>query len=307
MKNENEVVYIEDKDVVTVTTSGNVIERTYRNVRATPEGGYITKLDADHYAVNATGEVCEYQHGSTRADGIKSLLRTFADIRRLVNCNTTHPERCRWCTMTYAENMTNSKQLYEDFRRFNQKFQRKWGRAEYICVAEPQARGAWHLHIIYIWDAKAPYLPPDQFAGMWGHGFCRVTALDENCDNLGAYLSAYLGDIDVTGEDEFAYSDYAVVDKVADGQTKRIAKGARLSMYPVGMQIYRCSRGVARPKVEKMTNREFEKLVEGLEVVSDTTYSMDVRTGDDERRMYMRMSQYNTKRRAATNETVHKV
>ena len=61
---------------------------------------------------------------------------------------------------------------------------------------EPQGRGAWHAHLVMIFDDKAPYIDNKFMADTWGHGFTTTKKL-EDVDNVGAYLTAYLGDMDM--------------------------------------------------------------------------------------------------------------
>lgn len=44
---------------------------------------------------------------------------------------------------------------------------------------------------------------------------------------------------------------------------KSIIKMARLKLYPVGFRIFRCSKGIKRPKVEKMTHFQAMQEVKG--------------------------------------------
>lgn len=79
--------------------------------------------------------------------------------------------------------------------------------------------GAWHLHIIYIFESKRPYIPKKDFEKLWGLGFVNIKDLkDKNgksIDNLGMYLSAYLSSMQL---------EY----KNNDSNKKRIIKGSRL-------------------------------------------------------------------------------
>ena len=84
----------------------------------------------------------------------------------------TDTKKCLWGTFTYKENMTDPKRLYNDLRKFNMRFQRwlrknKLPMCEYIAVAEVQERGAWHLHIIFIFNKKAPYIKNSILARLW--------------------------------------------------------------------------------------------------------------------------------------------
>lgn len=240
-----------------VSEQGNIIEVTTM-LRKNGEA-HIVKLNADEYVRLDDGEILEFQHSESRADLKQSLYRTFRTIRALVNANCTEPEKVRWITLTYAENMQDRERLYKDFKKFIQRFRWRWGSCEYIVVAEPQARGAWHMHALVFFPEKAPYIPNAELRECWGHGFVNVKSV-KDVDNVGAYLSAYLGDIEVSMS-----SKDGVVKKFPDGTKKKFKKGGRLHLYPPGMNIYRCSRGVKRPKEYWAEAEQKEALTRSLE------------------------------------------
>jgi len=251
---------------------GNVIEVQYmsrRNCKQTIQmlpGG-------ENFVICATGEIKDVEHHTTRKDNKKGLYKTFANARGLINSNVTDVSKVRWCTLTYAENMTDPKQLYQDFEKFNKRFQyycksKGYSKPEYIVMMEPQGRGAWHAHLLYIWqDMKAPFIPNEEFRALWGHGFVRIKKLD-NVDNVGAYLTAYLGDmeideIDITRAVGKQCKIVEVEDENGQKVSKAIVKGARLDLYPANFNMLRCSRGVKRPIEEMMSQVEASKKVSG--------------------------------------------
>ena len=255
---------------VKVTEMGNVIEVQYmsrRNCKQT-----IQMLQGgEQFVVCATGEIKDVEHHNTRKDNKKGLYKTFANARAVINANVTDVEKVRWCTLTYKENMTDPKRLYKDFHDFNLRFQyycktHGYSKPEYIVMMEPQGRGAWHAHLLYIWqDQKAPYIANQEFREMWGHGFVRIKKLD-NVDNVGAYLTAYLGDMEIDEMDlSKAVGKQCKVVEVEDEDGKKvkkaIVKGARLDLYPANFNMLRCSRGVKRPVVEMMSQEEASKKV----------------------------------------------
>lgn len=249
---------------------GNVIEVQYmsrRNCKQTIQmlpGG-------ENFVICATGEIKDVEHHTTRKDNKKGLYKTFANARGLINSNVTDVSKVRWCTLTYAENMTDPKQLYQDFEKFNKRFQyycksKGYSKPEYIVMMEPQGRGAWHAHLLYIWqDMKAPFISNQEFREMWSHGFVRIKKLD-NVDNVGAYLTAYLGDMEMNelSHDEIIGQEVKEIEvEDADGKKvkKAIVKGARLDLYPANFNMLRCSRGVKRPVAEMMSQEEANKKV----------------------------------------------
>lgn len=252
---------------------GNVVEVQYmsrRNCKQT-----IQMLQGgEQFVVCSTGEIKDVEHHNTRKDNKKGLYKTFANARAVINANVTDVSKVRWCTLTYAENMTDPKRLYTDFEKFNKRFQyyckqKGYSKPEYIVMMEPQGRGAWHAHLLYIWDdMQAPYIPNEEFRELWGHGFVRIKKLD-NVDNVGAYLTAYLGDMELSevNPEEFDKVTHGTSMKLVevdeDGKkvTKAIIKGARLNLYPADFKMLRCSRGVKRPVAEMLTQKQANKKV----------------------------------------------
>ena len=185
------------RDGVTVKECGNLIEVRY-SVNAPPEI-VIQKLTADLYLDNRTGEVKAFRHTENRAEDKSSVAQSLCRLRDLINTNVADPDRVLWVTLTYRENMRDSSRLYEDFRRYRQRLnyyldKRGQPKCEYIAAAEPQGRGAWHLHLLLLFPDKAPFIPNTEMARLWGQGFTKTKSL-KGVDNPGLYLTAYLGDM----------------------------------------------------------------------------------------------------------------
>lgn len=255
---------------VKVTEMGNVIEVQYMSRRNCKQTIQMLK-GGEQFVICATGEIKDIEHHNTRKDNKKGLYKTFANARAVINANVTDVSKVRWCTLTYAENMTDPKRLYEDFHNFNKRFQyyckgKGYSKPEYIVMMEPQGRGAWHAHLLYIWqDQKAPYISNQDFRELWGHGFVRIKKLD-NVDNVGAYLTAYLGDMEIDEMDvSKAVGKQCKVVETEDENGKKvkkaIVKGARLDLYPANFNMLRCSRGVKRPVAEMMSQEDANKKV----------------------------------------------
>lgn len=267
---------------VKVTDMGNIVEIQYmsnRNCKQTIQmlpGG-------EQFIICSSGEIKNVEHHDTRKDNKKGLYKTFANARAIINANVTDVSKVRWCTLTYKDNMTDTKKLYEDFRDFNKRFQyfckkKGYSKPEYIVMMEPQGRGAWHAHLLYIWnDIQAPFIPNEEFRELWGHGFVKIKKLD-NVDNVGAYLTAYLGDmeLDDVGIENAIGEKCKIVDVKEDGhvQRKAIVKGARLSLYPANFNMLRYSRGCKKPSVEMMSQTAAEKKVLGATKTFETALKL---------------------------------
>lgn len=256
---------------------GNITEIT--TFKKQPEQPPIKKLTQETYLDLRTNEIKTFQKSENRAENVQSIRRSMARLRALINTNVTTPRNLHWVTLTYAENMTDTQRLYDDFRKFWQRFKyycvkRGLQPPEYISVVEPQGRGAWHMHLILIWSGKAPYIDNDAtFSPLWGHGFTKIQAVKNSCDNFGAYLTAYLADIPVDDaqgltqselRDALKYGCEIVEKEVAfKGRKikKNIIKGGRLRLYPVGMNLFRASRGIKKPDTEWMNYETATKKV----------------------------------------------
>jgi hypothetical protein len=229
---------IPDSQLCKVTRMNELFEVVA--LRRVPVGlEQVTRLDKDYYMMNETGEVLEYQHNENRGQNIAGLKKTFAKIRRLVNANFTGAENELFVTLTYAENMTDPARLYRDFDRFMKRLRYRYGDLSYFSVVEPQERGAWHCHVLLrLNDRESAFLPHSDLLALWGQGFVWIRRM-QGVDNLGAYLTAYLADLELTDETvELAFGRELVLKEVFDEdgqkQTKRFIKGGRCRLYPPG-------------------------------------------------------------------------
>lgn len=266
---------------VTLKVAGNVSE--IRWVRS-PPGVPIRKLDKEHYLDLRTGEVLEVaQHITNRAEDPASVKRSLRKLRDLINANLTDPETALWVTLTYAENMTDQARLYQDFRRFWQRLRYYLGKrgypsVEYIIAVEVQGRGAFHTHGLFLFPGKAPFISNDTVAAIWTHGYTKTQSL-KGVGNPGLYLTAYLGDMELTEAVSAGAFDGGRLAKVEgrDGTRKAILKGARVRLYPRGLQVFRHSRGVKLPEVFKTTEGE------ALAAMGDTplTYEKTISITDE--------------------------
>lgn len=224
----------------------------------------IQKLSKYEYMNLDSGEVLEYNLSENRGENIAGLKDTFRKIRDLINNNFTGKGNEIHLTLTYKENMTDTKRLYEDFKNFWKRYKYKYGKdCDYLVVVEPQGRGAWHCHVLIKQNnVKNLYIPPAEMASLWGQGFIKIRSLD-GVDNIGAYLSAYLGDVELNEESivDAITNKREIKEVKIDGQTKRFVKGGRLHLYPPGMNLYRHSKGIVFPEIQEMKYQEVKKIV----------------------------------------------
>lgn len=261
---------IQPDELVTITQAGNHIKEVYIKNRATTQKG--TKIDKDHYS-DKNGVMRECRHTENRQQNIKSVRKSFNELCDIINANTSDISRCKLITLTYRENMTDLKQLNKDWGNFLKKARRKWGNFEYIKVKEPQGRGAWHLHVILIFDRNAPYMDNTILNKIWGKGMVEVENVN-NEDKFSSYFTPYSYNMSL----EEAESADITIDPKKITKDKKHIKGARLEMYPRGTRIFDCSNGVQRPTKVTMTKAQANTLLANKKKVSE--YST-VLTDDD--------------------------
>lgn len=280
-----EQISIDPHNLVRLTEMGNITEIMYSEKRS--HGGYITKLDADHYLDNRTGEYCEFKHTENRSENLASVAKSLKRLRDLLNANITDVTCCRWVTLTYAENMTDPKKLQKDFAHFNERCRKIFGHYEYITAAEPQGRGAWHLHCVFIFNGKAPYMENAVVRECWKQGFVTVKRLDD-VDNVGAYLTAYLGDMELTEATEAGISlqgskgikEVEYEDENGVKRTKKYIKGARLYMYPPGFNLYRKSKGIVNPTVSVVSYEKAKEKASSAKLTFSKTIALEDEESD---------------------------
>lgn len=242
----------------------------------------VQRLNSEEFIDLNTGEIKPVIHMTSRADDTASVKQSLRRLRDIINHNVTTAHKAKFVTLTYRENMTDRERLYSDFKAFNRRFCRyheinHLPRPEYIAIAEPQGRGAWHLHVIYVYPCKAPYIKNDDIASAWRQGFTKTRKMN-NVTNIGLYFSAYLAHMELSDalKAGIDVSRYPVQEVDAEdengGKTpKAILKGARLPLYPAGFRIYRLSKGIQRPPMWYTSEAEAQELVKGIPLAYEQT------------------------------------
>lgn len=241
---------------VKATVAGNVIDliQTAVEPKEIPTVALGKNASGNlEYLDKRTGEIIEAKRSETRGAAMseKELRKSFRKMREIANANFFGDKNEIMVTLTYRENMQDSKRLYKDMEKFTKKAKRALGEIKYLAAVEPQERGAWHAHmLIKQLNAHATYWPAGQVAELWGHGFVKVTRL-QKVDNVGAYLTAYLSNTADGGAEELRQKMQEIIE-AGEEVPKHIIKGARMSWYPRGTHIYRASKNCERPEPKKI-------------------------------------------------------
>lgn len=184
-----------------------------------------TEWDGENILYDPQDKRYMVRHAS-RADNMRSVRETCNKFKWMVRANEYFVRL--FLTLTYADNMRDTKRLYEDFRRFFARLSRAVPDISgYLCACEPQKRGAWHMHVLLLSRKKSLYISNRRVCSLWGRGFTKVQRC-RNVRDVGLYLTSYLSNI-------------------KDG--KGTKKGARLALYPLGFRFTRWSRSCRLPSV----------------------------------------------------------
>ncbi len=301
---------IQDNSLVRLKEMGNILEIQYCEHRNNT--CYIQKIDNENYVDLRTGELCEFKHRENRSQSLQELKRSLNHGRDMINANCTNIKNCRFLTVTYRQRdnydiepipMTDTKRLYKDLDYFYKKLKWHYGNdIRILTFKEPQRSGSWHAHIIVVFKNTAPFMPNDFIAKLWGQGFVRVERVADSVDNIGAYLTAYLCDVELSEfEKEFPNAKFAEIKEVEiendNGEKikKKFVKGARLKYYPPYFNPFTCTRNCVKPNVSNTTY----KLAKEKASSAKLTFTKTVCLKDTEKDFQntIQTEYYNTKRK----------
>lgn len=294
--------------MVRVKRMGNITEVRYMMKKPEIQ---IQKFDSESFLNLLTGEILPIKHTESRADNKISVKQSLRNLRDLLNTNISNTQNCKWLTLTYRENMKDTKRLCDDTRKFHMRMRyylEKSGlpRYEYIECAEPQARGAWHMHLVMIFSEKAPFISNEVLSRIWGQGFTKIRKLT-SVDNVGCYLTAYLSDLELsdamqTGSVKGEIKAVIALDEQGQKVQKAVVKGSRISLYPSGFRIFRTSRKIKRPEVFECTEAETMKEIGDAPL----TFERTIKVMDDNRQGFnvINYRQFNKARKKRSEGTV---
>lgn len=255
----------------------------------------MQKVSKDEMVNRITGELKEIHHVTSRADpkNYESLRRTFKRLKRLIGANFKGGYSELWATLTYKNSpMTDPNKLYSDFKRMMRRLRRLVGKyLAYIVVIEPQASGSLHAHLLLkTIDGSRLYIANADLRKAWGQGFVNVKRLSDS-DNVASYVMAYVSDIDLNNLEGKLSNDSNTK------LTKRIIKGGRLGLYPVGMQIYRRSkRGIREPTKLKGTKRAIKERYNINDAMPLYYREMKIKRNNDDETFTIETEYYNRKK-----------
>ena len=290
-------VLIKPWDLVTVTKMGHITEIQY--LEKMNQGATIKKISENEYLVLSTGKVKTFERSDFRSQNIGGLYRTFKKLRYLINNNFSGASNELFITLTYAPDSENwrpfvsdTKYLAKCFKAFQRRLVNQFGSVEFIRVLEPHEDGHAHYHVlIKFLDHKKIYIKNSLLNSIWSHGFVTVHSL-KNVDNIGAYVSAYLTDIELTEKTAWDLMNDGNKKEIIEKDGKNYIKGGRVRYYPTGTQIYNKSKGIVEPERLKMKYAEAKKITGSAKPVFVT--EKFIKTDDFENSV--RFEQYNSRK-----------
>jgi hypothetical protein len=239
-----------EQDLVTWVKQGE----KYVDIRfqQRPAKTSVKRIDKTHYKVIKTGEIKEYktldEKAKSKARKI-ALSHTFQELRWLIRTNFTEKSPTQlFITLTYAQEgreQPTHRELYKDFKNFMERLRAYFEghNLEYIVVFEPQGNGWFHSHLMLkTTNRKHLSIPKEKLTEIWRLGSTTTQRLKSS--DVGSYYVAYFTDL----IDETYVSES---DMTGNEKSKARIKGGRLQYYPKGFNMFRCSRGITRPTVEK--------------------------------------------------------
>ena len=247
-----EEVQISKNALVTVTEMNHIVEVQHMFKMNTCS--HIKKLDADRYVDLKTGDIREFERTENRSQGMNSLSQTFKKLRYLVNKNFRGACNELFITLTYRGELQTRDHLKvgKDYDSFLKRLKRRYkgvSTIDAIKVLEPHESGNWHMHVLLRFnDLEQVYIANEDLREIWGNGWVTVNSL-KNVDNVGAYVSAYLADIEVSEEESKQLEGHPdLIEKEVNGQKKKFVKGARLAFYPSGVNLFSKTKGIVYPE-----------------------------------------------------------
>lgn len=269
--------YIDQFDMVNVTYMGNIVEA--KNIKNVNTECRIQKLKNNKYKDKETGEVKECKKPiENRSQGDISLRRTRRDISKIIttNCSNENMKKCMFITLTYGEVMQDTKILNKDLKLFVRKFRYHYGKdIQFIMLPAPQVKRkdcwSWHIHCIFIFPKKAPFIDNRDIQDLWGHGITNSQyKLYDKIKNLAAYFIGHLRDMPLEEviKAGIPYDEKDIKKVWINYQTGEkldkpllIVKGARTRYYPPNFKILRKSEKLDTPRKERKKYHELRKEV----------------------------------------------
>ncbi len=255
-------MYLDEKKEYKVTELSNgKIEVMHSNSRQHKidrgnKGSPIKRISKTQYLVISTGEIKNYKTKDEKVkDDAGNVRRTLTKLRQIIEYNTDK-EKSLFITLTYADDIKDTKKMQKDFEKFisdlKKMFEKDQIKIEYIMIPEPQQRGAWHIHLIIIGD-RPLFVDNKVVTKIWKNGQTKVEKI-RNVSKIAHYLTAYV---------------------IGDNKVKK----CKLVDYPKGMRLYRRSSGIKTPPSQYLKGDALKGLLKNKYPIWEKRYSKRTPSG----------------------------
>jgi hypothetical protein len=278
-----------------------------------PTHCHVKVLPGRKYMVLSTKEVKDMAFNPRKRKD--RLRKTFEDLRWLIRSNFTEGGQNQvLLTLTYPYHQSDTFQALDDFEDFwkRLKYHLSGHKLDYISVLEPQGSGSWHFHVMIKSDQSELWIDKHTIKRIWGQkrrtdGEWTGAYIERlKSDDVGAYYVSYFTHlIDEGGGDSsgleliddcfsgieaaqmVSETDHVQLEHNPEGTVsgermellkKAKIKGARLKYYPKDVKLYRCSRGITRPK--KSNDYAGNMSLDGFKKVFSTTTEIQNEEGE---------------------------
>lgn len=218
------------------------------------------KISKESYVYLPTGELRQYEFRERESEDdilrtYDSISRTMRELKLKVCANFFGKPNELFVTLTYAEKMTDTTQLKNDFSKFFKRLQYEYKdryKFDYISVCEPQGSGSWHVHMFLKADKLCPndmnrlYIDNKKMQEIWGHGYTRTEA------------------ITIDGVVNYFNTSYFAPVNCDDAESKGSKKYRRLKYFPKGFRWFRCSAGIRKPDKDVILISEADAMLERM-------------------------------------------
>ena len=113
--NSNQL-YIAQNAEVSLKLAGNTAQVTF--TAGKHKKCPIKNLSKDEFVDLSTGEIKKRNHSKNRFQSPKSVRKSINSLVDLTRCNVSNPANCKWITLTYQEQMTDSKKVFRNKHTF---------------------------------------------------------------------------------------------------------------------------------------------------------------------------------------------
>lgn len=183
-----------------------------------------------------------------------SAKRAIRKFKNLVLTNAPHNRFRRHIILNYSGFMSNWNRVDKDFNRFIRQLQQETNQHfSYLYIVEPDDLGRWHIHLILIADDSKISLSKATVAKCWQHGPLDMQSI-----------------YDLYGLVQYFNISFRQVEE-GEEMTKAQKKGSRVHFYPPNARIYRRSRDIVDPTIQKMTYGKALELLKGFSLFAAWT------------------------------------